>query len=96
MASTIVCQYKKAYLALVVSFFVVSLGIIVESFFTVESVTVVLTESVTLVESVFVSVLELLLQAAKAPIASTKKNFFMFKFLILIEWFPVNTQVIKK
>jgi hypothetical protein len=30
-------------------------------------------------ESVFASVLELLLQAAKAPIAKTKKNFFMLK-----------------
>jgi hypothetical protein len=46
--------------------------------------------------SVLASVLELLLQAAKAPIASTKKNFFMFKFLILIEWFPINTLLIKK
>jgi len=41
-------------------------------------------------------VLELLLQAAKAPIASTNKNFFMFKFLILIECFPINTCLIKK
>jgi hypothetical protein len=42
------------------------------------------------------SVLELLLQAAKAPIASTNKNFFMFKLLMLIEWFPINTSLIKK
>src|SRR5262245_40183542 len=48
------------------------------------------------VVSALASVLELLLQAAKAPIASTKKNFFMFEFLMLIEWFPVNTHPIKK
>jgi len=47
-------------------------------------------------ESAAFSVLELLLQAAKAPIASTNKNFFMFKLLMLIEWFPINTSLTKK
>jgi hypothetical protein len=61
-----------------------------------ESAILTAVSDLTAAVSVFASVLELLLQAAKAPIAKTKKNFFMLKLFVLIEWFPVNTLRNKK
>jgi hypothetical protein len=40
-------------------------------------------EESTFVESLVASVLELLLHAAKAPIAKTKKNFFMLRLFVV-------------
>jgi len=96
----LLANIKKAYFLAGLSTFLAGLSTFLagESIATLGESVVTLGESTAaLGESVLASVLELLLQAAKAPIASTKKNFFMFKFLLmLIEWFPINTHPIKK
>ena len=62
----------------VVSFLVVSFIILEESMAILDESVVILVESVlTVVESVVLSVLALLLHAAKAPIANTNNNFFI-------------------
>ena len=73
----IVCHIKNAFLAAESAFLAVE-----SAFLAVESATLAVESAILAVESVFVesvfaSVLEELLQAAKAPIAKTKKNFFM-------------------
>jgi hypothetical protein len=76
---TIACHMKKTYFFLVVSAAILeeSALILEESALILEESALILEES-TLLESVFVSELALLLQAAKAtPIANTKKNFFI-------------------
>jgi hypothetical protein len=66
-----------------------SAAILEESAIILEESAITLEESAILVavESVFASVLALLLQAAKAAIAATNKNFFICDcFLTFIEW----------
>ncbi|HVV06198.1 MAG TPA: hypothetical protein VHC96_18330 [Puia sp.] len=89
---------KKAYFLEVSAFFAALSALWAEesAFIAEESAFIAEESTFAAVVSPLASVLELLLQAAKAPIASTKKNFFMFEFLMLIEWFPINTCPIKK
>jgi hypothetical protein len=90
---------KKAYFLVVSAFFAALSALWAEesAFIAEESAFIAEESAFTAEESPdLASVLELLLQAAKAPIASTIKNFFMFEFLMLIEWFPINTCPIKK
>jgi uncharacterized membrane protein YiaA len=71
----------KAYFLVVVSFLVVSAAILEESVFIAAESVAILEESVlTAEESALASVLALLLHAANAAIAATKKNFFMKLF----------------
>jgi hypothetical protein len=70
----------KNYLAFVVSFFIEStLAAALSTFFAEESTFIAELSTFTAEESVFAaaSVLEELLQAANAPIANTKNNFFI-------------------
>jgi hypothetical protein len=77
----IACHMKKTYFFLVVSAAILeeSAAILEESALILEESALILEESaLILVESVFASELALLLQAANAaPIANTKKNFFI-------------------
>jgi uncharacterized membrane protein YiaA len=71
----------KDYFLVVVSFLVVSAIILEESVFMAAESVAILAESVLIAEeSALASVLALLLQAANAAIAATKKNFFMKLF----------------
>jgi len=88
---------KKTYFFFVESTFLAELSILAAAlsiFLAEESVAILAEESTfaaAVAESVLASVLELLLQAAKAPIARTKKSFFIVIFFLLSEWFRINT-----
>jgi hypothetical protein len=76
---------KKAYF-LGLSTFLAALSILLaeESILVAEESILVAEESTCVAaESDFASVLELLLQAAKAPMANTTKNFFMFRLFVV-------------
>jgi hypothetical protein len=75
--STIVCQMKNYFLVVVSFLAVLSIAILEESALILEESALILEESaLTAVES-FAALSPALLQAAKAPIANTIKNFFI-------------------
>jgi hypothetical protein len=76
--STIVCQMKNYFLVVVSFLAVVSAAILEESALILEESELILEESDFMaVESFAASLEPALLQAAKAPIANTIKNFFI-------------------